>query len=146
MRITQYINYELGDDEQRIVEYLWYQEYDNFLEQYNDDMTFDEFQEHLFGHILGSVVNILMKTEKNINLVKDMYFAMTGKDAEEEVVEEEEEKEEIQPHCYVCYNMNMNMNVTCFRCAKIYCKSHSYCLLGYDADMPYCSKECFLDC
>jgi hypothetical protein len=87
MRITQYINHELDDDEQRIVEYLWYQEYDNFIEQYNDDMTFDEFQEHLFGHILGSVVNILMKTEKNINLLKDMYFAMTGKDAEEEEID-----------------------------------------------------------
>lgn len=139
MRITQYINYELGDDEQIIVEYLWYQEYDNFLEECTDDMTFDEFQELLFGHILGSVVNILMKTEKNINLVKDMYYDRTGNDAEEE-------KEEIQPHCYLCYNMNMNINVTCCGCAKIYCKSHSYCVLGYDADMPYCSKECFLDC
>ena len=55
---------------------------------------------------------------------------------------EDEEEDEIQPHCF---NMNMNVNVNCFNCDKIYCKSHSYCILGND-DMPYCSKECFLNC
>ena len=58
---------------------------------------------------------------------------------------EDDEEEEIQPHCYKCFNMNMNLNVNCFVCDKIYCKSHSYCILG-DDDMPYCSKKCFLDC
>lgn len=59
--------------------------------------------------------------------------------------EYDEEEEEIQPHCYKCFNMNMSMNVNCFVCDKLYCKSHSYCILG-DDDMPYCSKECFLNC
>jgi len=36
-------------------------------------------------------------------------------------------------------------NVKCFHCDKIYCKSHSYCVLG-DDDMPYCCRECFLQC
>lgn len=38
-----------------------------------------------------------------------------------------------------------SMNVNCFVCDKLYCKSHSYCILG-DDDMPYCSKDCFLNC
>jgi hypothetical protein len=60
--------------------------------------------------------------------------------------EEEEEEEAIQPHCYKCFNMNMSITVNCFTCDKLYCKSHSYCISGYDDDMPYCSKECFLNC
>lgn len=39
----------------------------------------------------------------------------------------------------------LGLNVNCFVCDKLYCKSHSYCILG-DDDMPYCSKECFLNC
>tara|TARA_R110000868_G_scaffold229952_6_gene483094 strand:+ start:2169 stop:2588 length:420 start_codon:yes stop_codon:yes gene_type:complete len=39
----------------------------------------------------------------------------------------------------------LGLNVNCFACDKLYCKSHSYCILG-DDDMPYCSKECFLNC
>jgi hypothetical protein len=62
-----------------------------------------------------------------------------------EVQIETEEEDEMQPHCYICFNMNMNLNVNCFNCNKIYCKSHSYCILG-DDDMPYCSKECFINC
>jgi hypothetical protein len=54
----------------------------------------------------------------------------------------ESEDEEIQPHCYKCFNMNMSINVNCFYCDKLYCKSHSHCILG-DDDMPYCSEECF---
>lgn len=57
--------------------------------------------------------------------------------------EEENQEEEIQPHCVICYNMNMNLLITCFECDVLYCKSHSYCILG-DDDMPYCSKKCFL--
>jgi hypothetical protein len=62
----------------------------------------------------------------------------------EELKNEEEEEEAIQPHCYKCFNMNMSITVNCFTCDKLYCKSHSYCILGYD-DMPYCSKECFIN-
>lgn len=47
-----------------------------------------------------------------------------------------------RPHCYRCNNMNMNLNVVCEECDKIFCKSHSYCVLG-DNDMHYCSRECF---
>ena len=54
------------------------------------------------------------------------------------------EQDEIQPHCYMCFNMNMNIIVTCFNCYKLYCKHHSYCILC-DDDMPYCSQKCFLE-
>ena len=59
--------------------------------------------------------------------------------------ENEEEDDEIQEYCYMCYNMNTNLNITCYVCDKIYCKSHSYCVLGNN-DMYYCSKFCFLNC
>ena len=54
----------------------------------------------------------------------------------------DDEEEELQPHCYICYNMNMNINITCFNCRKTCCKNHCYCV---DRKMPYCSRECFLN-
>jgi hypothetical protein len=56
-----------------------------------------------------------------------------------------DDEDEIQPHCYICFNMNMYLNVTCINCYKLYCKNHSYCILG-DDDIPYCSQKCFLNC
>lgn len=50
-----------------------------------------------------------------------------------------------KPKLVRCFPSNQLeiVTVNCFRCDKLYCKSHSYCILG-DDDMPYCSKECFL--
>jgi hypothetical protein len=36
-------------------------------------------------------------------------------------IEEEEEEEELQPHCYKCFNMNMNLNTECLKCDKLHC-------------------------
>ena len=56
---------------------------------------------------------------------------------EEEKEEDEDEKEEDE---------DSNLLVNCIQCDKLYCKSHSYIILGYegDKDMYYCSQECFL--
>jgi len=139
MRTIQYHDGELDFDQSTMVAYLWNMEYENLKERCDDDMTFDDFENVLWRHIMGSVVSLLMKNDKNCDLVNDLYKNMTGKGAWED-----EEKEEMQPHCYRCNNMNMNLNVVCEECDKIFCKSHSYCVLG-DNDMHYCSRECFIN-
>jgi hypothetical protein len=84
MRMTQYHDGDLDINESIMIAYLWNMEYENLQERCTDDMTFDDFEDILTSHILGSVVGVLMKNEYNCNLVKDLYNDMTGKDAEEE--------------------------------------------------------------
>lgn len=94
MRTIQYNDGELDIDQSTMVGYLWNMEYENLKERCDDDMTFDDFENILWRHIMGSVVSLLMKNDKNCDLVNDLYKNMTGKGAWED-----EEKEEYESQC-----------------------------------------------
>ena len=68
--------------------------------------------------------DIVLDKEYSINHSCDMFYLLNE-------LEPEEEEEEIMVECYDC--------------DKKFFKKDAYCILGYDNDMTYCSKNCFLD-
>lgn len=140
MRITQYISNtsDISDAEQTIIEYLWNMEYDNLRESCTDDMTFDEFEEVLCGHIMGSVVSVLMEEGYNCDLIKDMYFDMTGKEVEEEVEEEEIDTSKL------IFPKDITDAKICQECGE-YDDSCGWASNENETYFTYCCRYCDLD-